>query len=145
MCCSPERHGLKVRFSDFRIGAPMVKALHDLTRPCLRRGEGEIALDARQGQYARSGRLHQPSDSFTGQSCRSALSFDSWPIGRAHWVPLVFRADAPSLRIKRPSKFYAVGPKLPFVPSIASGGFVKKHLGKLNYGNSSRFRRKRPV
>lgn len=31
MCCSPERHGLKVRFSDFRIGAPMVKALHDLT------------------------------------------------------------------------------------------------------------------
>lgn len=31
MCFSPARHGLKVLFSDFRIGAPMVKALHDLT------------------------------------------------------------------------------------------------------------------
>ncbi|PTE22364.1 hypothetical protein C5F48_07740 [Cereibacter changlensis JA139] len=31
MCCSPERDGLKVRFSEFQIGAPVGKVLHDLT------------------------------------------------------------------------------------------------------------------
>jgi regulation of enolase protein 1 (concanavalin A-like superfamily) len=31
MCCTPERAGLRVRFSDFRLTAPLDKALHDLT------------------------------------------------------------------------------------------------------------------
>ena len=31
MCCTPERAGLQVRFSDFRVGTPIAKALHDLT------------------------------------------------------------------------------------------------------------------
>ena len=31
LACSPERDGLKVRFSEFQIGAPLDKALHDLT------------------------------------------------------------------------------------------------------------------
>ncbi|POF63884.1 hypothetical protein KMAL_04160 [Novacetimonas maltaceti] len=31
MCCTPERQGLKVRFSDWQLGAPLGKALHDLT------------------------------------------------------------------------------------------------------------------
>jgi uncharacterized protein len=31
MCCTPERGGLDVRFSDFRIGPPIVKALHDVS------------------------------------------------------------------------------------------------------------------
>ena len=31
MCCTPEREGLKVRFSEFHIGPPLGKALHDLT------------------------------------------------------------------------------------------------------------------
>ena len=31
MACSPEGSGLTVRFSEFQIGAPMGKALHDLT------------------------------------------------------------------------------------------------------------------
>ncbi len=31
MCCSPERKGLKVRFSNFAIEPPMTKHLHDLT------------------------------------------------------------------------------------------------------------------
>ncbi|PYD48529.1 DUF1349 domain-containing protein [Novacetimonas pomaceti] len=31
MCCTPERQGLKVRFSDWKLGAPLGKALHDLT------------------------------------------------------------------------------------------------------------------
>jgi len=31
MCCTPERAGLAVRFSEFRLGAPLGKALHDLT------------------------------------------------------------------------------------------------------------------
>jgi uncharacterized protein len=30
MCCTPERAGLKVRFSDFKIGPPIVKDLHDI-------------------------------------------------------------------------------------------------------------------
>ncbi|WP_321798966.1 DUF1349 domain-containing protein [Caballeronia sp. J97] len=30
MCCTPERGGLTVRFSDFRIGPPIVKDLHDI-------------------------------------------------------------------------------------------------------------------
>jgi uncharacterized protein len=30
MCCTPERGGLEVRFSDFRIGPPVVKDLHDV-------------------------------------------------------------------------------------------------------------------
>jgi uncharacterized protein len=29
ICCSPERAGLKVRFSDFRVGPPLGKELHD--------------------------------------------------------------------------------------------------------------------
>jgi regulation of enolase protein 1 (concanavalin A-like superfamily) len=31
MCCTPERGGLNVRFSDFRIGPPIVKDLHDVS------------------------------------------------------------------------------------------------------------------
>lgn len=31
MCCTPERAGLRVRFSDFRVGPPLAKALHDLS------------------------------------------------------------------------------------------------------------------
>lgn len=31
MCCTPEREGLKVRFSDWHLSAPLGKALHDLT------------------------------------------------------------------------------------------------------------------
>ncbi|MGV2169731.1 DUF1349 domain-containing protein [Agrobacterium tumefaciens] len=31
MCCTPEREGLEVEFSDFRIGYPLSKDLHDLT------------------------------------------------------------------------------------------------------------------
>ncbi len=31
MCCTPERAGLHVRFSDFRLGPPLGKDLHDLT------------------------------------------------------------------------------------------------------------------
>ncbi|MDR5836878.1 DUF1349 domain-containing protein [Caballeronia sp. LZ034LL] len=30
MCCTPERGGLEVRFSDFKIGPPVVKGLHDV-------------------------------------------------------------------------------------------------------------------
>ena len=31
MCCTPERAGLKVRFSDLRLSAPLGKDLHDLS------------------------------------------------------------------------------------------------------------------
>jgi regulation of enolase protein 1 (concanavalin A-like superfamily) len=31
MCCTPEREGLQVLFSDFSVGAPTSKDLHDLT------------------------------------------------------------------------------------------------------------------
>ncbi|MBS7810705.1 DUF1349 domain-containing protein [Roseococcus pinisoli] len=31
MCCSPERAGLRVRFSEWRIGPPLNKDLHDLS------------------------------------------------------------------------------------------------------------------
>ena len=31
MCCTPERAGLAVRFSDFRIGPPSQRPLHDLS------------------------------------------------------------------------------------------------------------------
>ena len=31
MCCTPERAGLRVRFSDFRLTAPLGKDLHDLS------------------------------------------------------------------------------------------------------------------
>lgn len=31
MCCTPERAGLEVTFSDFRVGLPLDKGLHDLT------------------------------------------------------------------------------------------------------------------
>lgn len=31
MCCTPEREGLKVRFSDWHLTPPLGKALHDLT------------------------------------------------------------------------------------------------------------------
>jgi len=31
MCCTPERAGLEVRFSDFSLTAPLGKALHDLS------------------------------------------------------------------------------------------------------------------
>ncbi|CAD0337133.1 DUF1349 domain-containing protein [Xanthomonas sp. WHRI 8391] len=31
MCCTPERAGLKVRFSDWTLGPPLGKALHDLS------------------------------------------------------------------------------------------------------------------
>ncbi|MDX7992144.1 DUF1349 domain-containing protein [Xenorhabdus sp. Reich] len=31
MCCSPEREGLQVKFSDFRLTSPMKKHLHDLS------------------------------------------------------------------------------------------------------------------
>ncbi|MDO1583305.1 DUF1349 domain-containing protein [Rhizobium oryzicola] len=31
MCCTPERAGLKVRFSEFLLGAPLDRDLHDLT------------------------------------------------------------------------------------------------------------------
>ncbi|MFS8124662.1 DUF1349 domain-containing protein [Rhizobium sp. BR 250] len=31
MCCTPEREGLEVTFSEFHIGPPLRKALHDLT------------------------------------------------------------------------------------------------------------------
>lgn len=31
MCCTPERAGLEVRFSDFQLGPPSDKALHDLS------------------------------------------------------------------------------------------------------------------
>lgn len=31
MCCTPERAGLKVQFSEWSLGAPLGKALHDLT------------------------------------------------------------------------------------------------------------------
>jgi regulation of enolase protein 1 (concanavalin A-like superfamily) len=30
MCCTPERSGLRVRFSDFRLSAPLERELHDL-------------------------------------------------------------------------------------------------------------------
>ncbi|MCF5924581.1 DUF1349 domain-containing protein, partial [Xanthomonas perforans] len=31
MCCTPERSGLKVRFSDWALSAPLGKDLHDLS------------------------------------------------------------------------------------------------------------------
>jgi len=31
MCCTPERAGMRVRFSDFRLSAPLGKDLHDLS------------------------------------------------------------------------------------------------------------------
>lgn len=31
MCCTPEREGLEVQFSEFRVEPPLGKALHDLT------------------------------------------------------------------------------------------------------------------
>ena len=31
MCCTPERAGLNIRFSDFRVGPPLDKELHDLS------------------------------------------------------------------------------------------------------------------
>jgi uncharacterized protein len=31
MCCTPERAGLKVVFSDFTVASPNGKALHDLS------------------------------------------------------------------------------------------------------------------
>jgi uncharacterized protein len=31
MCCTPERSGLNVRFSDFRIGPPILRDLHDVS------------------------------------------------------------------------------------------------------------------
>jgi regulation of enolase protein 1 (concanavalin A-like superfamily) len=31
MCCTPERSGLRVRFSSFQLGAPLARDLHDLT------------------------------------------------------------------------------------------------------------------
>ena len=31
MACTPERSGLKIRFSDFQITAPLGKDLHDLS------------------------------------------------------------------------------------------------------------------
>jgi len=31
MGCSPERQGLGIRFSDFTLGPPLGKALHDLS------------------------------------------------------------------------------------------------------------------
>ena len=31
MCCTPERAGLEVAFSEFRVGSPHTKALHDLS------------------------------------------------------------------------------------------------------------------
>jgi hypothetical protein len=31
MCCTPERAGLRVAFSDFRVGPPAQKELHDLS------------------------------------------------------------------------------------------------------------------
>jgi uncharacterized protein len=31
MCCTPGRSGLKISFSDFRVGPPLNKALHDLS------------------------------------------------------------------------------------------------------------------
>ena len=31
MCCTPSRAGLQVRFSEFRVGPPLGKDLHDLT------------------------------------------------------------------------------------------------------------------
>jgi len=31
MCCTPERAGLAVRFSEFHLSAPLGKDLHDLT------------------------------------------------------------------------------------------------------------------
>ena len=31
MCCTPERSGLKVRFSNFQVGLPSAKELHDLS------------------------------------------------------------------------------------------------------------------
>jgi regulation of enolase protein 1 (concanavalin A-like superfamily) len=31
MCCSPERAGLEVEFSDFSVTPPIEKALHDPT------------------------------------------------------------------------------------------------------------------
>ena len=31
MCCTPKRSGLKISFSEFRIGPPLNKALHDLS------------------------------------------------------------------------------------------------------------------
>lgn len=31
ICCTPERAGLKVRFSDFRVGPPLGKELHDVS------------------------------------------------------------------------------------------------------------------
>jgi hypothetical protein len=31
MCCTPERQGLAVRFSDLRLTPPLGKALHDLS------------------------------------------------------------------------------------------------------------------
>jgi regulation of enolase protein 1 (concanavalin A-like superfamily) len=31
MCCTPERSGLTIKFSDFRVGPPLNKELHDLS------------------------------------------------------------------------------------------------------------------
>lgn len=31
MCCTPEREGLKIRFSEFRLSNPLAKDLHDLS------------------------------------------------------------------------------------------------------------------
>jgi regulation of enolase protein 1 (concanavalin A-like superfamily) len=31
MCCTPERAGLNVRFSEFQLSPPLGKALHDLS------------------------------------------------------------------------------------------------------------------
>jgi regulation of enolase protein 1 (concanavalin A-like superfamily) len=31
MCCTPERAGLRVRFSSFRLTPPLEKDLHDLS------------------------------------------------------------------------------------------------------------------
>jgi regulation of enolase protein 1 (concanavalin A-like superfamily) len=31
MCCTPERAGLQVQFSEFRVGPASTRALHDLT------------------------------------------------------------------------------------------------------------------
>ena len=30
-CCTPERGGLNVEFSEFQLGVPLLKALHDLS------------------------------------------------------------------------------------------------------------------
>jgi hypothetical protein len=31
MCCTPERAGLVVRFTEFRLGPPLGRELHDLS------------------------------------------------------------------------------------------------------------------